>query len=118
MNKQIAINFFHLLLVAPFFMYVGIMRASLVPAIYTTLLVLGIVLILYHGWKFYDRWVKGSSYAWVNAIHAFALGPLLVYIGSNGEMTPRPAFEGLLLFAFAAFGYHLYELIVYRDFYV
>ena len=118
MNKHLAINFFHILLVAPFFFYVGIMRGSLVPAIYTTLIVLGVVLVLYHGWKFYDRIVKGSGYAWVNAVHAFGVGPLLIYIGSLGEETPRPAFEGLLLFAFAAFGYHLYELAVYRDFYV
>jgi hypothetical protein len=62
--------------------------------------------------------MKGSGYAWVNAVHALAVGPLLIYIGSLGEEAPRPAFEGLLLFAFAAFGYHLYELAVYRDFYV
>jgi hypothetical protein len=30
--------------------------------------------------------------------------------------TPRPAYELLLLTAFAAFGYHLYELAAYSDF--
>ena len=118
MNKHIAVNFFHILLIAPFLMYVGIMRASLGSIIYNVLAVLGVILVLYHGWKFYDRVMKGSGYAWVNAIHAFGVGPLLLYIGLLGEDTPRPAFEGLLLFAFAAFGYHLYELIVYRDFYI
>jgi hypothetical protein len=116
MDKHVIINFFHILAVAPFFIYVGITRTVLAPQIFTTLIVLGAILVLYHGYKFYDRITKGSTYAWVNAIHAFLLGPLLLYIGMKGTETPRPAFEILLLFAFAALGYHLYELAAYRDF--
>lgn len=118
MSKQVAINLFHILAVVPFFIYVGITREKLDTSIFSVLFWLGILLIFYHGYKFYDRMVKGSSYAWVNAIHALALGPLLVYIGSMGSDTARGFFEGLLLFAFSALGYHTYELAMYRDFYI
>ena len=118
MNPPIFLNLFHVLLVAPFFLYVGIAKSAVPAAVYTTLIVLGAILVLYHGYKFVNRLMKGSSYAWVNAVHALLVGPLLLYIGLNGTDTPRPYYEALLLFAFAAFGYHLYEMAVYRDFYL
>lgn len=43
-------------------------------------------------------------------IHVFIIGPLLVYIGYNGEKTTRTIFEILLMLAFASIGYHLYYL--------
>jgi hypothetical protein len=118
MDPHTFINLFHVLLVAPFFIYVGVMKSAVPAAVYTTLIVLGAILVLYHGYKFVNRFLKGSSYAWVNAVHAFLIGPLLLYIGLNGTETGRPFYEALLLTAFAALGYHLYEMAVYRDFYV
>jgi hypothetical protein len=35
----------------------------------------------------------------------------LIYIGAKGPDTPRWAYEVLLMFAFAAGGYHLYSLV-------
>ncbi len=118
MDGHIFLNLFHVLLVAPFFIYVGIMKSAVPPAVFTTLIVLGAVLIFYHGYKFVLRALKGSGYAWVNAVHALLVGPLLLYIGLKGADTERPYYEGLLLFAFAALGYHMYEMAVYRDFYL
>jgi hypothetical protein len=118
MDKAIFLNLFHILLIAPFFIYVGVMKSATPPAVYTTLLVLGVILVLYHGYKFIDRLYKGSSYAWVNGVHALIVGPLLFYIGLNGVETGRPYYEGLLLVAFGALGYHLYEMAVYRDYYL
>lgn len=118
MESRIYLNLFHILLIAPFFIYVGVMKSAVPAAVYTTLIVLGAILVLYHGYKFVNRLMKGSSYAWVNAVHALLVGPLLLYIGLHGAETERPYYEALLLFAFAAFGYHLYEMAVYRDFYL
>lgn len=42
----------------------------------------------------------------------FYVGPLLMWIGLKGEDTPRSAFEILLILAFAAGGYNLYNLIL------
>jgi hypothetical protein len=52
----------------------------------------------------------------VNLIHALWIGPLLLYIGAKKKETPRPAYELLLLTAFGALGYHMYELAAHYDF--
>lgn len=116
MDAHVLINLFHIFLVVPFLVWVGISRGSLPPAIFTTLIVLGIVVTLYHAFKAYIRWTSNSNFVWVNLIHALWVGPLLFYIGINKEKTQRPAYELLLLTAFGALGYHLYELAAYSDF--
>ena len=116
MDARILLNLFHILLIAPFFLWVGISRSTIPSFVYTLLLFLGIVLIVYHGYKSYVRWTQNSCHIWVNLVHAALLGPLLVYIGAMKKETPRPAYEILLLFAFSALGYHLYELAMYQDF--
>jgi hypothetical protein len=40
------------------------------------------------------------------------VAPLLLYIGYHGKETTRQAFEALLLLAFAALGYNLYNLVI------
>ena len=102
----------HILIIAPFLLYVGIQRAAVPGWIFTTLLVLGAVLFLYHGYRAYIRIIKSSPYAWVNMIHAIIVAPLLLYIGFKGRESPRYAYELLLMVGFAALGYHLYSLIV------
>jgi hypothetical protein len=77
---------------------------------------LGVIVILYQGFKTYMRLLKGSSYVWVNLIHVLWIGPLILYIGYKKKDTPRPAYEMLLLTAFGALGYHLYELASHYDF--
>jgi hypothetical protein len=52
----------------------------------------------------------GKGY-WVNLIHILLVGPLLLYIGYNGEKTPRLYFELLLMLGFAAIGYHGYYML-------
>jgi len=118
MNAHIYLNLFHILLVAPFFIYVGVMKSAVPAGVFTALVVLGAILVFYHGYKFVVRVMKGSGYAWVNAVHALLVGPLLLYIGLKGAETERPYYEVLLLTAFAALGYHMYEMAVYRDFYL
>jgi hypothetical protein len=36
----------------------------------------------------------------------------MIFIGSKGYDTPRWAFELLAMMAFAAFGYHLYSIVI------
>jgi hypothetical protein len=116
MDVHVILNIFHILLVAPFFIWVGISRGRLPDGVFTALIVLGIVLTLYHGFKAYNRLVAKSSYVWVNLIHALWVGPLLFYVGMNKQETPRPAFELVLLTGFGALGYHMYELAAHYDF--
>jgi hypothetical protein len=77
---------------------------------YSVLLILGIIIILYHGFKVYTKLKEGFN-PWVNYIHIFIVGPLLVYIGLNREKTQRLYFEILLMLAFASIGYHGYYLV-------
>lgn len=101
---------FHLFAVVPFFLYVALTRSSMPTAVFYSLIALGILLVVYHGYKAVVRYIGGSNYWWVNLIHALIVGPLLIYIGVKQKEAPRAAYEGLFLLTFAALGYHLKEL--------
>jgi hypothetical protein len=111
MNTHIVLSLFHIFFVVPFFLYVGLQRSATPNEIFTTLLVLGIVLTLYHGYKAYVRFVNASPFMYVNLIHALLIGPLLIMIGLKGKNTETPYYELLLMLTFAAGGYHLYSLV-------
>lgn len=111
MNSHFALSVFHLLIVVPLFLAIGFMRSATPNWLYLLILSLGIIIFLYHLYKFIIRLKLHSTYAWVNAIHVLAVAPLLVYIGYNKKETPRFAYELLLMLAFAAGGYHMYSLI-------
>lgn len=112
MDSHIAINLFHILIVVPFFLYVAIVRGQIEPWIFSVLSGLGIVILVYHGYKTFLKWKTQSPSLWINAIHVFLVAPLLIYIGSKGYDTPRWAFELLALLGFGALGYHIYAIVV------
>jgi len=106
-NKEFFVHLFHILIVGSLFLYVGIQKTNIPKKMFPALLVLGIVIVLYHSYKAYIN--KGY---WVNLIHIFLIGPLLIYIGYYGEKVPRLYFELLLMFGFASIGYHGYYLLL------
>ena len=109
MEKESYVHLFHMLIVGSLFLYVGKYK-TLIPAfMYSILLGLGLVIIFYHLFKVYNHIKLGKGY-WVNLIHIFMVGPLLVYIGYNKENTSRLYFELLLMLGFASIGYHGYYL--------
>jgi len=108
--KDIFVHLFHILLVGGLFLYVGITKIDIPKIMYSILVTLGIIIILYHGFKIYKKLSVGMN-PWVNYIHLFIVGPLLLYIGLNREKTERRYFEILLMLGFAAIGYHGYYLI-------
>lgn len=111
-KMSLPINIFHIVVVAPFLLYVAIVRGQLMPWIFSVLSGLGIILLVYHGYKTFIKWKANSPSLWVNAIHLFVVAPLLIFIGSKGYDTPRWSFELLALLAFAALGYHIYSIII------
>jgi hypothetical protein len=111
-STHIPINLFHILVVSPFFLYVAMVRGQLVPWIFSLLTGLGIVLLVYHGYKTFIKWKAQSPSLWINAIHFFLVAPLLIYIGSKGYDTPRWAYELMALLGFGALGYHIYAIIM------
>lgn len=101
----------HILFVVPLFFYIAFVRSDMPEWFYNVLLVLGLGIMLYHGWKFIVRYMAKSSGAWVNAIHVFYVAPLLIYIGYMKKDTPRAGYELSAMVGFAALGYHLYSLV-------
>lgn len=109
MDSHKLVHLFHILIVGGLFLYVGINRDKIYKPIFTGLLYLGFLIIIYHLYKIYG-YLKVNKGIWVNLIHVFIVGPLLIYIGYNGEKTTRKFFELLLMLGFASIGYHLYYL--------
>ncbi len=105
----------HLLFVVPLFLYVGFTRANTPQWLYLALLAIGLVVLVYHGFKLIVRLKNRSGYSWVNAIHVLLVAPLLIYIGYNKKETPRSSYELLLMAGFAAGGYHLFSLVKQLD---
>ena len=113
-NKHIILSLFHVLLVSPLFIYVGVQRASpdMPEILFNGLIGLSIALFLYHFYRGYSNWRAGSSTLWINLIHIVLIAPLLLWIGYYGKNTSRIAFEMLLMLGFSALGYHLYSLFI------
>jgi hypothetical protein len=109
MGPNFFVHLFHILFVGGLFLYVGIAKTTIPAFMYNFLLILGIILIIYHIYKAYKK-LKDGKNPWVNYIHIFLVGPLMIYIGLNREKTQRLYFELLLMLGFASIGYHGYYL--------
>jgi hypothetical protein len=108
-NKSTIVHLLHIIIIGGLFLYVGIVGNALPLIIFPILLYLGIFVILYHIYSAYKHLMAGKS-AWVNYIHIFLVGPLLIYIGHTGKDTERKYYEMLLMLGFASIGYHGYYL--------
>ena len=109
-SASLFVRLFHILIVGGLFLYVGTQRADIPTQLFAGLVGLGVIIVLYHLYKAYERNQHKKSY-WVNLIHILFVGPLLVYIGFFAENTERLYFELLLMMGFAVIGYHGYYLL-------
>ena len=111
MDSHIVLAVFHILFVAPLFLFVAFMRSATPQWIYWLLTGLGLMILVYHGYKLLTRLKAGSSYIWVNLIHVLFVAPLLIFVGSKQIDAPRYGYELMAMVGFAALGYHMYSLI-------
>jgi len=109
-SYHVMVHLFHIIIIGGIFLYFGITRTNNPKITLQSLLYLGLFIIVYHTYKAYNYFSIGKN-AWVNLIHIFIIGPLLVFIGYNRENTPRLYFELLLMLGFAAIGYHTYYIM-------
>jgi hypothetical protein len=110
MRIETLVHLFHIIIVGSLFLYVGINREKIPKILFPVLFWLGLLIVFYHIYKTYNYIKLGKGY-WVNLIHIFIVGPLLIYIGYKEEKTARLYFELLLMLGFASIGYHGYYLI-------
>ena len=108
-TMQTFVHLFHIIIVGSLFLYVGIRGIKIPYYLFPFLKYLGIFIIIYHIYKAYLKLILDKS-GWVNYIHIFLVGPLLVIIGMNEVDTSRKYFELLLMCGMASIGYHGYYL--------
>jgi len=102
----------HVAIIVPTLLYVGFNRAATPEWLYNVLFGAGLLVLAYHSYKGAARWAAGSQLVWIHILHVLLVAPVLLWVGYNGKKTERPAYEILLMLAFAAMGHHIYKLIV------
>jgi len=104
-NAHLILALIHVVIIVPFLLYVGLAREQVPESVFKGVLALGVIVLFYQSYKAYTKITENKS-PWINYIHIFLLAPLLLIIGHYGKNTNRKYFEMLLMFAFAAGGYH------------
>ena len=110
-DQHFLLSVFHLLIIAPLFLFVSFQRSNTPSWLYAVFLSMGALVFLYHGWKFMIRWQARSGRTWIHFVHLITVAPLLVYIGYYGNNTPRAAYEMLMILSWGMIGYHLFNLV-------
>ena len=111
MDEHLLLSLFHIFAVVPLFLYVGFTRAATPDWLYNVLYGIGLLLLVFHGYKSIVRLYAKSASAWINLFHAFLIAPLLLWVGYQGKKTGRPFYELMLIAGFGALGYHLKTVI-------
>lgn len=111
MNAELIVQLFHILIVGGLFLYVGIRKTEIPKIMFPALIALGVIIVLYHGYKAIYRIQHKKSYL-INLFHIILVGPLLAYIGYFGVETQRMYFEFLLMLCFSVVGYHGYYMML------
>jgi hypothetical protein len=109
-TSHVFVHIFHILFVGGLFLYVGINGVKIPAFIFPLLMYLGIIIIVYHSYKAYLK-ISIDKSAWINWLHIFLIGPLLIIIGLNGVDTSRKYFELLMMAGMTSIGYHGYYLV-------
>ena len=105
------VNLFHIFFVSSLFIYIGIKKNNIPQLMYSILLYLGIFIVIFHLYKLYVKLTNGLTSTWINYIHIFLIGPLVIIIGLYGVETSRKYYEMLLMLGMASVGYHGYYLL-------
>ena len=112
MDKYLILIRWHLAVISPVFLWVGFNRTATPEWLYNVMFGVGLLVLFYHGFKAISRIGAHSPYLWINLMHVFLIGPLIIWIGFNGKKTDRSFYDMLLLAGFAVFGFHLYQAMV------
>lgn len=107
---EVGRHIFHVGVVGPLFLYVGLARESVPDQIFNILGLTALIILGYHSYKAWLK-IKDGKSAWVNWIHILLIAPLLLLVAYTKKATHPRYYEMLLLLGFAAIGYHGLYLI-------
>lgn len=111
-TKHLIVGLAHILIIAPFLIYIGYKGENTPEFMFWILAGFAVLVFLYHAPKMVQKYRQTGNVWWVPAIHAVYIAPFLGYIAYKRGQVARKYYEFLLLFAFAALGYHAYYLVV------
>jgi len=105
------VNYAHVLISAPLFIYVGYRDGQVVDWLYPICLYLGIIILLYHAYLTATNYQKGNSMYIVNAFHVFVIAPLLIYVGIKKENTSYPIPTLMFILGIGALVHYIKKLV-------
>ena len=110
MNNLIYLYLFHLFVIAPLFIFVGYNKKNINHYIFLSLLILGIINLIYHLYLLVDRYNKHKIISHINIMHILFVAPLLIYIGYLKNDTPTIYLDYLLILGSGLSLYFIYKL--------
>lgn len=90
MDYWAIVNYTHIILSAPLFIYIGYRDGQVQSWIYALALYTGIAVLLYHAYLTVKNYQSGNSMYIVNLFHVLVIAPLLIYVGIKKEETSYP----------------------------
>ena len=90
MDYWTLVNYSHVLILAPLFIYLGYRDGQVASWLYPITLVLGIGVLVYHAYLTVKNYRENNSTYLVNLFHALVIAPLLIYVGYRREKTSYP----------------------------
>jgi len=99
------INLFHLLFVAPLLLYIGQQKSDAPAQVYSILLALSLVVLLYHSWRLSTLGMNP-----INLFHVAFVAPFLFYIAWNKGMVDARLFMLASALAVLVIVYHAWRL--------
>ncbi len=112
-----AINLFHILVVVPL-LFLAYRKRNEIPVLaYKIALVFLVLTLLGHIYMYMNLTTENKWKDWIYMLHILVVFPVLIYLCWLGVHSPPPParkwFELALVLAFAALGYHTFNLIRY-----
>lgn len=104
-NYPISVTLFHLAMVVPVLLYVGINKQNSSQSMYYALLFLGVALLFYHLLNYITNYKKGTPTS-IFLFHLIAIMPIIMYIGYYQNQVTGPFYYYMLIAIAAVAGYY------------
>ena len=106
-------HWLHILFFGPIFLYSGFMKEKITPFLFLVLLCLGVVVVVFHGYRLSIK--KQTDSKWVNLIHVFFVGPLIIALGILQKKAYDWIYLSMSLLGATTMLYNIIILIKYRN---